>query len=282
MTPQPIRLSTAIIFCTMIFYAIHSHSITPKYRNNKQSLNHRSLLSDDKHERILETEMETEPQDAAEEDLCIVCYSQLKNDDSLYIAWTDEEWKEMSANGINLHFPDCHGSELCSGCLIKVVCSKSECPKCKRKPQYPPPIESQQSEQSEQSQSGQTSSAETTRSRPGSKGYSRIATAAASTSSSSFSPASSVGTISGSSSRSGSSHRTYTHRGVSQSTNQRTRSRARSGSRPRQSRPPVMLRFLSCLKRHRQDVRNMNGNSTSYTSNRLSYLLPCIFGSSAQ
>eukprot|EP01083_Nonionella_stella_P059737 156369_1 len=100
----------------------------------KSVANHRSLLSD-ANEPSMSIEMDVE-----EQNLCIVCMDKQKNDDHLYIAWTEEEWKAMAQDTeMTMHFPDCHGSELCSGCLVKIVCdAKGECPKCKRRPWLPP------------------------------------------------------------------------------------------------------------------------------------------------
>ena len=70
-----------------------------------------------------------------EEDLCIICFEN-KKDYSLYISWTEQEWALMAEEETKINFPDCHGAELSSGCLVKVLCRKNaECPTCKRLPQ---------------------------------------------------------------------------------------------------------------------------------------------------
>ena len=237
------------ILCSLIFYGAQVHASNEPYFENS-------------------TTIETE----TEESLCIVCFDKQKNDDELYIAWTEEEWREMAANKVDLHFPDCHGSEICSGCLIKIVCSKGECPTCKRKPKSPLKRESaistdQQSEASEH----QTHDSPV----PRPKGYSVI-----SSSTSSASSGSSIASVSNNSrpiSRTPSSHRSnhYRGRGVSRRISYVTRASSRAGSRSRSARSTT-IGIFNCFRSQKENRnRNQNGNK-----HRLSYLLPCIFGSS--
>ena len=245
-------------------HTIYNHQATYNQVTNGHSTmhHHRILLSspDATNEPITEDQIALE-----EDDLCIVCFDKRKNDDALYIAWTPEEWKEMSSKGLQMHFPDCHGSELCSGCLIKIVCdANGECPACKRKPQYPSPLKSNQASLNESSTSSidSTESQRPARSRSSIpsrqrvNGYSRIAV-----SSSSGSSVSSIRTSTSRSSGHISSSRT--NRGFSRN--------VRPSSRTiRQRRTASRSKFMTCWQR----ASNKNSNSSM-----LSWLLPCFFGS---
>ena len=68
----------------------------------------------------------------AEDQICIICLDKERNDNALYIPWTEEEWSVMSRDGVELFFPDCHGCNLCSDCLTKICAANQPCPVCKR------------------------------------------------------------------------------------------------------------------------------------------------------
>ena len=100
----------------------------------------RRLLPEEKELTPLEPMPFYEEITLTDDQLCVICLDKEKNNEGLSISWTEEEWSVMVRDGVELLFPDCHGCDLCSECLIKICDAKLPCPVCKRPMQAVDPI----------------------------------------------------------------------------------------------------------------------------------------------